>query len=400
MSINNRVLWGIRLYYFAWIGGGGFLLPFLNLFYVRQGLTGAEIGALSTVGAVTTILVAPFWGRLSDSTRFPRRLLQLALLGSAIGYLLLSQQSAFWTMAVVVILLAVVGAGIGPLSDSLTLGITGGSKAGYGSVRLWGSMGWAILAYLSGLIIERSGLFAAFAGYAGGLLIGIAVLAVSGVGAAMPSRTTATRVAGSFKRVLGNPALLILAVSLSLIWLAGNPQTQFEPVYLDQLGASEGVIGFASTIGALVELPAMLWADRLIRKYGAARIFQVFLIMKAVIMGTVLLAPSVPMIIAMRAANGVAFSFFAVSQTMFVAQQASAEERATALAVFSVTLPAIIRIISGPLGGLAFDTVGAYWLYGIAMAGHLVAWLAIRLVISKFNANAPQPVQAIPQKEG
>jgi MFS transporter, PPP family, 3-phenylpropionic acid transporter len=383
MSANNRVLWGIRLYYFAWLGSGGFLLPFINLFYIRQGLTGAEVGSLSTVGAIVTIIVAPLWGRWSDSTSHPRRLLQISLLGLAVSYVFLSQQTFFWPMAMVTGLLAIIGAGVGPLSDSLTLAITGANKTGYGSVRLWGSLGWAIMAYVSGLIIERSGLFAAFAGYAAGLGLSIVILSMARVGEAIPTRPTAVRARGSPASVFRNPALLALAISLGLVLLAGNPQVQFEPVYLDQLGASEGVIGFASTIGALVELPAMLWADRLIRKYGPGRIFQIFLVMKAAILGVTLLAPNVPMLIAMRAANGVAFSFFAVSQTMLVAEQAAPEQRTTALAVFSVTLPALIRIASGPLGGLAFDAFGAYWLYAIAMVGHGLAWVALRVLMRR-----------------
>ncbi len=44
---NNR----LRLYYFTLYGGLGSLFPFLNLFYRRHGLAGAEIGMLGTIAA-------------------------------------------------------------------------------------------------------------------------------------------------------------------------------------------------------------------------------------------------------------------------------------------------------------------------------------------------------------
>ncbi len=145
----NRSLWGIRLYYFLWLGGGGFLLPFINLFYVRQGLSGAEIGWLAAIGAVLGVICAPLWGRWSDSLSHPRRVLQVMLIGSALTYLALSQQRLFWIVAAIYVPLGILGAGLAPISDTLTLTITGGTRSGFGSVRLWGSLGWALLAFSS-----------------------------------------------------------------------------------------------------------------------------------------------------------------------------------------------------------------------------------------------------------
>jgi hypothetical protein len=35
---THRDLWTIRLYYFTWLGGGGLVAPFPNLFLARQNL--------------------------------------------------------------------------------------------------------------------------------------------------------------------------------------------------------------------------------------------------------------------------------------------------------------------------------------------------------------------------
>ena len=56
--------------------------------------------------------------------------------------------------------------GAGGLSNTAALQATDGEKAGFGSVRLWGSLGWAAAAPVAGWLIERTGLFAPFAGYA------------------------------------------------------------------------------------------------------------------------------------------------------------------------------------------------------------------------------------------
>ncbi len=80
-------------------GAGGFSIPFMGLFYLRHGFSGTQIGLLSTVAALAALLAAPQWERWSDRSSDPRRLLQAALLGSAIVYLLISQQNLFLWLA-------------------------------------------------------------------------------------------------------------------------------------------------------------------------------------------------------------------------------------------------------------------------------------------------------------
>ena len=118
---RNPDLRSIRAYYFLWIGAGGFLFPFASLFYKARGLSGAEIGLLTTFGALSGMLAAPLWGRWGDRSGRPHRLLQIALLGSACFALLRGLQTAFWGMAVFIVLESLVGSGAGGLSKRVGL---------------------------------------------------------------------------------------------------------------------------------------------------------------------------------------------------------------------------------------------------------------------------------------
>ena len=174
---SQRNLWTLRLYYFLLIGGGGFLFPFINLFYTQQGLSGTQIGLLSTMASLAALIVAPWWGRRSDATAHPRRLLQFGLLATSLCMLALSQQTIFAWMAMIVTLDALLSINVAPLSDVVALAVIKG-RAGFGSVRLWGSLGWAVTALLGGWLIEQTGLFTMFAGYAISGFASIALLAV------------------------------------------------------------------------------------------------------------------------------------------------------------------------------------------------------------------------------
>jgi PPP family 3-phenylpropionic acid transporter len=399
---SQRNLWTLRLYYFMLIGGGGFLFPFINLFFVQQGLSGTEIGLLSTIASLAALIIAPWWGRRSDATSRPRRLLQFGLLATALCNLALSQQTVFAWMAVFVTLDVVLSINVAPLSDVVALAVIKG-KAGFGSIRLWGSLGWAVTALLGGWLIEQTGLFTMFAGYAISAFVSIALLAILKLpnwGHHQTDRSDAPPVAQSwratFTALFRDRTLLGLALALSVLWFSLNGLRQFEPVFLDQLGAGETIIGLASTIGAAVELPAMLWVDRLVvsqptagrrawrgRRHSAGSLLRVSFLLYVVTALSVVIAPTVPVILFSHVIDGVAYSFFAVASVLFIAEVAPQRQVTTMMAIFTVTLPSIVRIISGPVSGWVFDTRGAYALYVIGVIGSAVGWLIMKAMVKE-----------------
>jgi MFS family permease len=143
LNPKNHDFWLVRIYFFIFFAGNAFLRPFLSLFFDRQGLSGTQIGLIGMIAASTQLIAAPLWGHASDNVLKPRRLLQIALLGSVLMMSILSQQTLFVSMAIVSSMDALLTGGLIPLSDTLALGISKGKN--YGGIRLWGSLGWAEL---------------------------------------------------------------------------------------------------------------------------------------------------------------------------------------------------------------------------------------------------------------
>mgnify|MGYP003534118255 FL=1 len=139
----------MRAYYLLWTGAGGFVFPFISLFYAQKGLSGTQMGWLTTIGSLIGLISAPFIGRISDNAINPRRVLQLCLFGSGALMLALGQQNLFIAMAVIIAIEALVGAPVYPLSDAQALSISS-EKEGFGSIRLWGSLGSATTAFIGG----------------------------------------------------------------------------------------------------------------------------------------------------------------------------------------------------------------------------------------------------------
>lgn len=371
----------MRAYYFLWIGAGGFLLPFVTLVYQGRGLSGAEIGMLSTCGALAGMAAAPIWGRLGDRSAAPRRLLQMALLSSACFALLRGMQTTFWGFALFVVLEALVGSGTGSLSSTQALAVVAGEKAGFGSIRLWGSLGWAVAAPLAGRLMAQRGFFVPFVGYALMLILGAALLGLTR-GAERPPATVKTTVrapTGQVLRTLAHSRSMVgLALALIFLWLSGAGRQQFESIYLAQLGAPTTLIGWVNTAGALIEPPFMLLADRILRRYGAGRVLRFAVFLQAIAYAPVVLFPSVVSIFVLRVLFSVAFSLNVVSYLTYLVENAPDGQGATVISLFEVTLRGGVGLMAAPLAGLFFDAFGAHGLYLIGMGGSLLAWAVLR----------------------
>lgn len=383
LNLKQRDVWLVRIYFFLFFAGSAFLRPFLSLFFDRQGLSGTQIGFMGMIAASTQLVAAPLWGHASDNVPRPRRLLQIALLGSALMMSILSQQTLFVWMAIVISLDALLTGGLLPLSDTLALGISRGKN--YGSIRLWGSLGWAGIILIAGWLIQQADILVAFVGYAISLALCAGVLLLISPESAQRGQIrqgsgTKRRLAVLREGLLDDTRITGISAALIVLLFFRLGIASFEPIYLDRLGAPESVIGLGGTIAALVELPAMLWADQLKKRIGSRRLFMASNGIYMGMMSAVLLAPSITTIILTKIAAGFGLGFYLVSLVNFVHESVPERLRSTGLALFTVTLPALTKIVANPLNGFLFDALGTYWLYAFALGGYIVSTLMLWLI--------------------
>src|SRR5262245_5707523 len=154
---KNRDLFFARAYYLAFMGGWGFILPFINLFYIGLGLSGTQIGTIGSVSSIVGLIVSPIIVTEIKKRPQARGILQASLILGAIGYFLLGQQVTFLAILLIIFLQSLVGAGIMPASDAMAVHVSEEAGTGYGSVRVWASVGWIITVLSSGWLIERNG---------------------------------------------------------------------------------------------------------------------------------------------------------------------------------------------------------------------------------------------------
>ncbi len=369
-----------RAYYFAFMGGWGFILPFVNLFYVSLGLKGAQIGTIGSVSAVVGLIVSPIIVNEIKKRPQARGILQASLMLGAICYFLLGQQTTFLAIIIIVFLQALVGAGIIPASDAMAVHVSQEAGTGYGSVRVWASVGWILVVPVSGWLIQLFGFEVGFLGVSLMWLMGALVTLliqpryfISPSLAGQPKSDLKT----AFHRIARDPTLLGYAIAVVFMGFLNNGVLQFENVFLAELGASKPLISIAGILSAVVELPFMIYADRYVRRVGAHRVMLFAMVMLFFQRAAVLLFPAIATIMIVRFIGGVSFSFITIASVFLISSRTDPSETGTVLAIYTVTLAGLVNMLAAPVSGAVFDVIGARWLYALAAVGYAIGLLSL-----------------------
>ena len=131
------------------------VLPFLILFYERLSFTGPQVGLLTGLSPLVTLVSGPLWTNLADRTHRHRLVLSLILLLSGLCLVVLPFLTSFWPVLAVVVVLSACFIPVTSFFDSATMLMLGGQPQLYGRVRLGGTLGYGLMGYLAGLLAQH-----------------------------------------------------------------------------------------------------------------------------------------------------------------------------------------------------------------------------------------------------
>ena len=154
MVRKNKEILISQLLFFMFIGSIGSFGSFINL-HLEQvvGLTGSQIGFVTFLGLITTVIMNPIWGYIADKTGKHVLLLKMAFLSTvAIGALYYGSRS-FLLVVVVVILFEGLRAPMMPLLEYISTNYCAKYKYDFGRVRVVASWGFLIVAMATGFMV-------------------------------------------------------------------------------------------------------------------------------------------------------------------------------------------------------------------------------------------------------
>ena len=221
------------LFFTIW-GASGLYFPYINVYYRQIGLSGTQIGLIGMLGSLVAAFAAMLWGMLNDRMGKSRLLFSLACLGSIFFVIVLAQMQTFGLILLAAALFSLFNRPAFSLVDSTSLKMLGANRQSYGNFRLWGTIGFIVTSSLSGFLLERAGLHSMFMIYPIGLLVFWAVtqrLPDEPIEAHSQER-------GGLMEMLRQPAWLLFAASVLILWSAAMASMSFMGVVINDMGGA------------------------------------------------------------------------------------------------------------------------------------------------------------------
>ena len=394
---NRSVKLLFRLYFLLIFSALGMLIAYMSLHYDHIGFSGIQISTIMIVGSAAVILIAPRYGMQFDRAADKRSVLIVSLLIMAI-----SLGSVAWVKSFVPVLLlwTIYRSVQGPFystSENLSFSVASKSTdqggASFGSIRLWGSIGYAVSTLIAGWIYQNYGftyntlIFLVMVGLS---IVVLLLIPSSAFDISGKTKQERLKLSAVLKLIVNHRFLWLMALALAISDPVQDGVRSFEPIFMQNLGLEAGMIGLANSLSALGEVPFMIYADRVIRKVGIQRIIVIVLLFDLVRRMLVWFFPSAGVVFVTSVLTSISFTFRLVCSVTLVNLILPKQVTSTANAVIGVTMFGMGYILSNALCGFVYDRFGNREVYLIG-AGLCLVSLILALSAGKFEPKFIQP---------
>ena len=152
--MKNKEILVSQLLFFMFVGSIGSFGSFINL-HLEQvvGLTGSQIGFVTFLGLIATVIMNPIWGYLADKTGKHILLLKIAFFSAAVIGGLYYGARGFLMVILAVILFEGLRAPIMPMLEYISTNYCEKYTYDFGKVRVFASWGFLLITMATGFMV-------------------------------------------------------------------------------------------------------------------------------------------------------------------------------------------------------------------------------------------------------
>ena len=269
--------WRLSGFYFFYFASLGVLIPYWSLYLKSLGYNSLAIGGLVAILPATKLIAPYIWGWLADHTRRSMFIIRVASVLALLSFsLVFVSQQLYWLIFVMLLFSFFWNATL-PQFEAMTLNHLGNDTHRYSMIRLWGSLGFIVIAVLMGDLLQS---------YEADIiplvvLFTFAVIAFTSF--VVPEKLNTPHVEHSpIWHVIKQPKVFAFLLVCFLMLCSHGPYYTFYTIYLQELGYSSHMIGVLWAVGVLAEVIIFLLMHRLLPVFGARKLLIFTLLLTTV----------------------------------------------------------------------------------------------------------------------
>lgn len=274
--MTNLIL--LSLTYLLYFGQLGVLVPYLGVFLDGRGFSSEQIGQLFALITVTRIFGPNLWAALADKRGSGLSVLRFGCFLTAVTFLLVFWFDGYWGLLLSLGLMMCFWTAVLPQLEVITLHSVKSNASRYSQIRMWGSIGYILMAVIVGKLIDLTSTEAPI--YVSAVVLVGLFLSTLLIKEPKVENEPNDIAVSQWHKVLALPFVLFI-LSAILLQISFGPFYGFFALYMRDLGYSGQETGLLISLGVLAEVFIFLVAGKLISRFGVKRVLFISILLTA-----------------------------------------------------------------------------------------------------------------------
>ena len=361
----------LKGYNFLFFGMLAMFIPFLPVYLQSTGLNTSEVGLIIALGGIVTVIAQPLWGMISDKLKTLRKIMLILVAMTAIFGYFLYQVDSFLLLVLLAMFVYFFLMPLDPLSESLTFTTTETNGISYGSVRTYGSLGYAILSLVIGYLTDWFGMGAIGLAF---VVIGIVCFAIVWNIPDVPSSSAPVTI-DSLKKVLANKEMILFLLLIFISSVPARMNDTFLGIHITTLGGENSLVGIAFFISGASEIVVFALSYLWLKQGKELQLITLAIFFYALRFFLTGFIDDPMMIVVIQALQMLTFPVYYTAAIQYLYHIMPREWRATGQTVLALLFFGVSGIISSYVGGIMYNNFGGSTFYYVIAAISFVAAL-------------------------
>lgn len=381
MSLFTR-LSSSYFFYFAILG---LISPYLSVFLDGKGFNSLELGEIFAILTATKIVAPSLWGILADKTGQQLLIIRLGAFFALISFMLLFWLDSYWPISFSLALFTLFWTAILPQLEVFTLNSVRRSNKIYARIRLWGSIGFIVLAMFAGQIMEyyeqpdisQPVIYSYTNAFVlmGCVILSCLLLATITI---KPTRVV-TKVQAQVSALKGKllaPRFVVFFIAGVLLQISFGPYYGFFALFLRDLAYPGFAVGLLISLGVVAEILVFIFASSFFKCFSL-KVLLIFSLATTAFrwLLVALYAESIWVLAFTQLLHAASFALFHSASMLFISTHFTACQQSRGQAVY-------LGGVYGVGGAIGAYVAGALWLDGLGASNAFLTASAAALLAS------------------
>ena len=378
--MHHLPYWRLSGFYFSYFAFTGVFSPYWSLYLKSLSFSAFQIGVLMSLLPIMRTFASAVWGTFADRSGKRMKIVRWSALLSLVSFAGVFAGNGFWWLFLAMALMSFFWSASLPLVEAATMSHLGEHIAGYGRIRLWGSVGFVVAVVGVGYVLDRVE-----------VTVLLWVVLASKIGIAyfcrqIPEAATAAHHTDHQPvwHILRKPEVAFFLFACFLMAAAHGPYYTFFSIYLVDHGYAKSTVGWLWALGVICEIAIFIWLPRILHYVSLRRILIFSLGCTA--LRFLLIGWGVdawPLILIAQALHAVTFGAYHAAAMAVVHHFFRGRHQTKGQAIYGSLSFGAGGMTGALLSGYLWDSVGAAWVFSAcsvaALAGMLLLWWKLKL---------------------